>query len=336
MLKHKILKALGISLLCSILGVSVHADEINLTQKDQDLLKETFTLNNGVKIPKIGLGTWLIKDQAAKDSVLNALKLGYRHIDSASSYGNEVEVGEAIRESGIPREEIFVTTKVNGNIKNYKDAKAAIDESLNKLNIGYIDLMLIHSPQPWNEFRTNKNYDKENLEVWKALEEAYTEGKIKAIGVSNFLESDIDNILKNAKIKPAVNQILTHIANTPLDLIEYCKSKDILVEAYSPIAHGEVLKSSAVKEIADHYQKSVPQLCLRYALDLDLVVLPKTSNVKHMVENAKLDFKITKEDLETLKHMKQIDNYGDSSFFPVFGGSTDKNGKFVPGKPHKK
>ena len=285
------------------------------------MYNETFTLTNGIKIPKLGLGTWLIEGQSATQAVIDAVKLGYRHIDTAQAYGNEKEVGEGIRNCGVPREELFVTTKVAAECKSYESAAASIDESLAKLDIGYIDLMIIHSPQPWVEVNQSDNrYYKENIEAWRALEDAYKAGKIKAIGVSNFLIDDLKNLLDNCEIKPMVNQILCHISNTPLELVEFCKANDIQLEAYSPVAHGAVLGNKAIKAFADKYGVSVPQLCLKYDLQLGMVVIPKTANPKHMEDNAQLDFTISDEDMEILKKIEHIKDYGAHSFFPVFGG----------------
>ena len=284
------------------------------------IFNETFELNNGVKIPKLALGTWLIDDSIVAEAVKNAIKIGYRHIDTAQAYGNERGVGEGIRNCGIPREEIFVTSKVAAENKSYDSAMASIDESLKKMNIGYIDMMIIHSPQPWMEVNQSDNrYFEENKEVWRALEDALNNGKVRAIGVSNFLEEDLDSLLPSCRIKPMVNQILAHISNTPYSLIEYCKKKGIVVEAYSPVAHGEALKNPLITKIAEKYGVSVPQLCIRYDLQLDMVVLPKTANPEHMKSNAELDFVITDDDMELLKNIEKLD-YGNSSFFPVFGG----------------
>ena len=285
------------------------------------IYNEAFTLTNGVQIPKLGLGTWLIEGSSATQAVIDAIKLGYRHIDTAQAYGNEREVGEGIRKCGVPREELFVTTKVAAECKSYESAAASIDESLAKLDISYIDLMIIHSPQPWVEVNQSDNrYYKENIEAWRALEDAYKAGKIKAIGVSNFLIDDLKNLLDNCEIKPMVNQILCHISNTPLELVEFCKANNIQLEAYSPVAHGAVLGNKAIKAFADKYGVTVPQLCLKYDLQLGMVVIPKTANPKHMADNAQLDFTIGDEDMEVLKNIEHIKDYGAHSFFPVFGG----------------
>jgi len=170
------------------------------------------------------------------------------------------------------------------------------------------------------EFREENRYFEENKEVWKSLEVAYKTGKVKAIGLSNFLQDDIENILESCEIKPMVNQILAHVSNTPIELIEFCQKNDILVEAYSPIAHGAILDNPEVKVIADKYGVSVAQACLRYDIQLGLVVIPKTANPDHMRNNAELDFAICDADMETLRNIEQIQNYGEHSFFPVFGG----------------
>ncbi|MEA1021966.1 aldo/keto reductase [Bacillus subtilis] len=284
------------------------------------MFNDTYKLSNGTEIPKLGLGTWLLDDAQAAQAVRDAVSIGYRHIDTAQAYMNETGVGEGIRSCGVTREELFITTKVAAEAKTYDAVTQSIDESLTKLGLNYIDLLIIHSPQPWVEFREENRYFEENKEVWKAMEDAYKAGKVRTIGLSNFLQDDIENILENCEIKPMVNQILAHVSNTPLELIEFCQKNDILVEAYSPIAHGAILDNVEVKVIADKYGVSVAQLCLRYDIQLGLVVIPKTANPDHMRNNAELDFVISDADMETLKNVEQIQNYGEHSFFPVFGG----------------
>ena len=278
-------------------------------------------LNNGVKIPALGLGTWLLNDEQTEQAVIDAISLGYRHIDTAQAYGNEKGVGEGVRKSGVDRQELFITTKVAAEEKTYEGAAASIDESLRKTGLDYFDLMIIHSPQPWKEVnQLDDRYFEGNIQAWKALEAAYKAGKVRAIGVSNFLREDLENLLENTEIKPMVNQVLCHIGNTPLELIEFCQSKEIKVEAYSPIGHGAILNRKDVKAIATKYDVSVAQLSLKYALQLGIVVIPKTSNPDHMKNNAELDFEISDADMETLKAIEKIDDYGEHSFFPVFGG----------------
>ena len=276
-----------------------------------------FILPNGNKIPALAYGTWLIKNENAKECVLMALQAGYRHIDTAQAYGNEVGVGEGIKASGLKREDIYVTTKVMAEYKSYKRAKKSIDDSLKRLGLDYVDLILIHCPQPWMLFRSKRRFFKENIAVWKALEEAYNEGKVKAIGVSNFLIDDLENIINNCKIKPMVNQILCHIGNTPTDVIKFCQENDIIVESYSPIAHGAALKDEKIKSMADKYQVSIAQLCIKYTLQLDTISIPKASSKEHIEDNAKLDFEISQEDMVELIKLNKID-YGEYAFWPVF------------------
>ena len=285
------------------------------------MYNKTITLNNGVEIPQLGLGTWFIPDDQVADAVKAATKLGYRHIDTAQAYGNERGVGEGVRTCGIPREELFVVSKVAAEHKTYEEAKAGIDATLEKMGLDYLDMMIIHSPQPWVEVnQSDDRYVEGNRAAWRALEEAYKAGKLRAIGISNFQIGDIESLMEAAKIKPMVNQILLHISNTPVDLVEYCQANGIAVEAYSPIAHGEILHQPEIQAMAEKYGVSVPQLCIRYTLQLGTISLPKTGNPEHMKTNAEVDFEISAEDMETLKHFKKIENYGASSGFPVYGG----------------
>ncbi len=282
------------------------------------ILNETYTLSNGVEIPKLGLGTWFIDDDKATDAVRQAISIGYRNIDTAQAYGNERGVGEGVRTSGVDRDELFVSTKLAAEIKDHPGALAAIDESLDKLGLDYVDLMLIHSPQPWGDFRGG-DYAEGNLAAWRALEEAHRAGKIRALGVSNFLQADLENILQHGTVTPHVNQILVHAGNTPSELIDYCQSKNVAVEAYSPIAHGEILKNQDLAAIAERYRVSVPQLCIRYTLQLGTVSLPKTANPDHMRSNAQVDFEISDQDMDALRHLDEK-NYGDHAAFPVYSG----------------
>lgn len=277
------------------------------------------TLNNGKKIPSLGLGTWFIDNDKVDKAILDAVKIGYRHIDTAQAYDNESGVGLGVKACGLSREEIFVTSKVAAEAKTYDSAANAIDETLEKTGLDYIDLMLVHSPQPWAEWRENNRYFDENIEVWKAFEDAYKSGKVKAIGVSNFLIGDLENLIANCEIKPMVNQLLIHIGNTPTALVDYCKKQDIIVEAYSPIAHGEALKNETISAMAQKYGVSVAQLCIKYVLNLGIIALPKASSKAHMQNNAKLDFEISHGDMEILKSL-DFKDYGEHSHFPVFSG----------------
>lgn len=283
------------------------------------ILNEKFQLSNGVEIPKIGLGTWEIKDEVAAQAIIEAVKIGYRHIDSAQAYGNERGIGEGIRNSGLKRDEIFVTTKIDASVKTYEEAIASIEGSLERFGFEYLDLMLIHSPKPWMEFLNEEPYFEGNREVWCAFEDLYKAGKLRAIGVSNFEQVDLENIFETCTIKPMVNQILTHISNVPFDLIEYSQKQGVLVEAYSPIAHGELMKNKEVLAIAQKYDVSIPQLSIRFCLQLGLLPLPKTATPAHMKANAEVDFEISTADMEILKGIEQIKDYGEFSKFPVFG-----------------
>jgi len=278
----------------------------------------TYTLSNGVTIPALGLGTWFIDDAAAAQAVRDAVEAGYRNIDTAQAYGNERGVGEGVRTSGVARDEIFVASKLAAEIKDYEGAVAAIEASLETMGLDHLDLMLIHSPQPWADFRGG-DYAEGNRQAWRALEDAYQAGTLRAIGVSNFQQADLENILDGCRIAPHVNQLLVHVGNTPEALIAFCESKDILVEAYSPIAHGEMLKNQEIAAMAERYDVTIPQLCIRYTLQLGTVSLPKTANPEHMRSNADVDFAISDDDMRALRAMRMRD-YGDSSVFPVYSG----------------
>lgn len=229
------------------------------------ITNEKVTLVNGVKIPRLALGVWMIPEEETEAAVKSALAMGYRHIDTAQAYANEAGVGAAVRNCGIARDEVFVTSKIAAENKSYESAMESIDETLSIMELDYIDMMIIHSPQPWIEVNQSENrYFEENKQVWKALEDAYKAGKIKAIGLSNFLKEDIENILTTCEIKLMVNQVLSHITNTPLELIDYCKSVGIEMEAYSPVAHGIALRNKEIAEMANKYGVSAAQLCVRY------------------------------------------------------------------------
>lgn len=284
------------------------------------ILQESYRLANGVQIPKLGLGTWFIEDGKAAQAVRDAVAAGYRLIDTAQAYGNERGVGEGVRTCGLPREQLFVTSKVAAEAKSYEAAAQSIDETLAKMGLEYLDMMIIHSPQPWAEFRVENRYFAENKEVWRALEDAYEAGKLRAIGVSNFLQDDLENLLEGCRIKPMVNQILLHITNTDKALLEYCRAQGILVEAYSPIAHGEALKNPAITRMAEKYGVTPARLCIRYVLQLGTVALPKTANPAHMRDNGAVDFQISPEDMQNLEAMEKIESYGEFDVFPVFSG----------------
>lgn len=284
------------------------------------IFDETITLNNGVKIPRLALGVWEIDDDKVADAVKSAVDIGYRHVDTAQAYGNERGVGEAVRNASVPRDQIFVNSKVAAEHKTYDSAKDSIDETLNKMGLDYLDMMIIHNPQPWKEVnQSNDRHFEGDLEAWRAMEDAVKAGKLKTIGVSSFEKEDLDNLIKNSDTKPAVNQVQVHIGDTPLDIIKYSQDNDIAVEAFSPVAHGAALKNDKIVEVAKKYNVSVPQLCIRYDWQLNTIVLPKSANPDHMKSNADIDFVISDDDMKVLASIGNMD-YGDASSYPVFGG----------------
>lgn len=271
------------------------------------ILNETYILSNQVEIPKLALGTWQISNEEVVAAVKAALKTGYRHIDTAAAYDNEQGVGKALVESGLDRREVFLTTKVPAEIKNYKAAKDSIETSLKNLGTDYVDLMLIHAPRPWAEMYSgnSKTYNEENAAVWKALEEAYHEGKCRAIGVSNFEISDIQNLLQHGQMMPQVNQVRIHIGHVPQEIMDYCATNYILVEAYSPNATGRLIHNPTIAEIAAKYNVAAPQLAIRFDLQLGLLPLPKSSHEEYIRQNAELDFTISEEDMQSLLQIKE-------------------------------
>lgn len=262
-------------------------------------LTETFALANGVQIPKIGFGTWQIEDgEPAYDSVTAALAAGYRHIDTARAYGTEASVGRAIRDSGLARDEIFLTTKLPAEVKEYDQAKASWAKTLAALDMDYVDLYLIHAPWPWEDM--GKDCRAGNIEVWRAMEEVYAAGHARAIGVSNFAVTDIESLVAASTVPPLVNQIRWFIGFTQAEVTTFCKANGILVEGYSPLATGAILDNEQVRAIADKYDRTVAQLCIRYLLEHDVLPLPKTTSAARMGENADVDFAISSEDLTYL------------------------------------
>lgn len=270
---------------------------------------EYYTLSNGVQIPRLGLGTWFIENANAAQVVRDAVELGYRHVGTVG-----------VRSCGLSREQLFVTTKLAAEIKTYDEAVKAIEGSLNAMQLDYIDLMLIHSPQPWADFRGADPSFTGNREAWRALEDAYQAGKLRAIGVSNFLQADLENLLAGCRVAPMVNQVLAHIGNLPFELADYCREKNILVEAYSPVAHGQILNHPEIVAMAKKYGVTAAQLCIRYTLQLGMLPLPKTANRAHLAENAMVNFEISAEDMQRLNQLPPIRDYGEFSIFPVFSG----------------
>ncbi|MBI2663605.1 aldo/keto reductase [Candidatus Woesearchaeota archaeon] len=253
-------------------------------------------LNNGTEIPILGLGTWLSSGKTAENAVLCALQSGYRHIDTASFYGNEEEIGEAIKKSGIPREEIFVTTKIWNNQHN--NPEIAFNNSLENLGLDYVDLYLIHWPVP------------QRLTTWKILERLYEEGRCKAIGVSNFTINHLNELLKNSSIIPAVNQVEFSPYLYQQELLDFCKKNNIQLVAYSPLTRGDKLDNNNLVAIAEKYNKSSAQILIRWALQHNIVAIPKSSNKNRIEENAEVfNFDISKEDMKLLDQFNEDGRY---------------------------
>lgn len=272
------------------------------------ILQETFALANGVHIPKIGLGTWQMTPEQAHFFVKFALQNGYRHIDTAVGYDNHTGVGEAVKDSGLDREAVFITTKIPAAVKDYQGAVEAIDQSLRELQVDYLDLILIHAPRPWNEMRAEKiknHYYPENAEVWRAMEAAYAAGKLKAIGVSNFSIDDLEHLFEKCTIKPMVNQVKYHIGHTDQALLDFCRAQQVLVEGYSPIATGGLLGDAQIQAVAAKYHKSIPQICIRYLLEKAILPLPKSVHEAYILQNADVDFTISAEDMAYLDSLQQ-------------------------------
>jgi diketogulonate reductase-like aldo/keto reductase len=234
----------------------------------------------------------------AYNSVREALKAGYRHIDTAQAYGNESSVGRAILDSGISRNEIFVTSKLPAEIKSFEKAFRHAELTMKNIGLDYIDLYLIHAPWPWNEI--GADYTKENIEVWRAMEDFYRSGKTRSIGISNFSVKDIDAILGESEITPMVNQIKLHIGHPQKEISAHCEKHGIIVEGYSPLATGRILNNSDIIRIAGKYGKSVAQLSIRYVLDKGALPLPKSTHAEFIAENLDIDFEISEDDLNFL------------------------------------
>lgn len=257
-------------------------------------LQDTVTLNNDVKIPGLGLGVYKVESGVISlDVVSTGLKVGYRLIDTASFYDNEKEVGQAIRDSGIPREEIFVTSKVWNDDQGYEPTLEAFDLSLKKLGLDYIDLYLIHWPVS-GKFK----------DTWRALEKVYKEGRVRAIGVSNFHVHHLQELLKDAEVKPAVNQIEYHPHLTQEDVLQFCKENYIQMQAWSPLKKGQILKEPIIKELAVKYDKSAAQIILRWDLQNGVITIPKSTKEHRMRENAAIfDFELTEADMQKINSL---------------------------------
>lgn len=267
-------------------------------------LEDTYTLNNGVEIPIIGFGTWQTPDgDIAKHAVEVALNAGYRHIDTAA-YGNEKSVGQAIKNSGINRHDLFITTKLWNADHGYQSTKAAIDRSLQNLKVDYLDLYLIHWPNP---VAMRDHWAEANAESWRAMEEAVQDGKIRSIGVSNFRKRHLDELLKTAEIKPAVNQIMLNPSDLQPDVVKVNNELGLLSEAYSPLGTGGLLGNETVKEIASEVGKSPAQVLIRWSLEHGFLPLPKSVHDKYIQANVEVfDFNLNSEQMNRLDNLHGV------------------------------
>lgn len=287
---------------------------------------DTLTLANGVKIPCLGYGTWQTPaGGVACEGVKTALKCGYRHIDTANAYGNEEDVGKGIKESGVPREEIFLTTKHWITERGYTKTIAAVEDSLKNLGVDYLDLYLVHWPCV---AKSNPKWKEINAATWRGFEKMYKDGKIRAIGVSNYLPEQLDALFETAEIKPMVNQIEFHPGYYQPELVRWCKAHNMVVEAWSPLGCGAVLSDPTLAKIAAKYGKSIAQVCIRFALQYGVVPMPKSTHADRIADNMKVfDFDLSDDDMTAIMTMPPV---GYSTYHPteapadtLFGGGYD-------------
>lgn len=269
-------------------------------------LQETFTLANQLRMPKIGFGTWQITNPSeAHDATAAAIACGYRHIDTARVYDNEESVGRAVRDSGIARSELFVTSKLPAEIKDADEALASFETTMATIGLDYLDCYLIHAPWPWHDI--GRDCAAGNKAVWAAFEAIYRSGRAKAIGVSNFNVSDLQAILDGCSVKPMVNQIRYFIGHTQDEVVDFCRSQDIRVTAYSPLATGKILHHPDILAVAERCGKTVAQICIRYVFQKDVGPLPKSTHPQRIRENADIDFEISDADMALLDKLSDTD-----------------------------
>lgn len=262
-----------------------------------------YILNNGIEIPAVAFGTYKAADGKSADVIRTAIDAGYRYFDTASFYGTETYLAEAVRESGISRDEIFIASKLWKTEMGYDNVKNAFKRTLDNLKTDYLDLYLIHWPLPEPGYKDWKQLDKE---TWRAMEELYREGKIRAIGLSNFLPHHMENILEDCTVRPAVDQIEYHPGYSQEAVVQYCKERDILVQAWSPIGRQRVLTEPLVQELAGKYGVSPARICLKFAVQRGIIPLPKSSSMERMRENLDLySFEMDEEDIWRLATMPQ-------------------------------
>lgn len=273
---------------------------------DMTALRERFTLSNGVQMPRIGFGTWQITDAAeAYDAAAAALACGYRHIDTARVYGNEESVGRAVRDSGFPRSEVFVTSKLPAEVKDPDQALASFETTMEAIGLDYLDCYLIHAPWPWHDI--GRDCSAGNKAVWEVFETIYQSRRARAIGVSNFNSYDLQAVLDGCSVRPMVNQIRYFIGHTQPDVVNFCRSHDIVVTAYSPLATGKILQHPTLQSVAERYGKTVAQICLRYVLQKDVGPLPKSTHPERIRGNADVDFEISEADMVLLEGLTGTD-----------------------------
>lgn len=267
------------------------------------MIEKSFKLQNGVKLPVIGFGTYLATDGNGKQGIKNALETGYRYLDTASFYGNEREIGEAVKESGISRGELFLASKVWKDEMGYEETKTAFAASLERLETDYLDLYLIHWPKRSPE---DEDWKKRLKETWRAIEELYTDGKIRAIGVSNCLPHHLEVILEDAQVKPMVNQLELHVGYMQPVAVEYCRKNDIQVQAWSPLGRRRILEDPVVLSFAKKYGVTPAQFLLGFLYQEGFSVIPKASTKERLLENQQIfDFTITDEDKYFLECLPQ-------------------------------
>lgn len=271
------------------------------------MIKTDYKLNNNILIPSIGFGTWQIPDgEEAYNSTLWALENGYRHIDTAYVYRNEKSVGQAIADFGLDRSDVFVTTKLSANIKDASQVREYAEKSLENLGLDYVDCYLIHNARPWTDRIEGYDYFEENVAIYKVMEELYDEGKLRSIGVSNFLVKDLENLLENTIVIPVLNQIKFHPGYLQEDVVEFCENHQILVEAYSPFATGRIFGNEQIKQLAEKYQKTEAQVILRWILQLGHLPLPKSVTKERILSNLDvLDFKLSEQDMKIMNSIKE-------------------------------
>jgi len=264
-------------------------------------LQGTFTLNNGVEMPYFGLGVYLSKDgQEVINAVKWAIEAGYRHIDTASVYKNEEGVGEAVKQCGVDRKDLFVVSKVWNSDQGYDSTLKAFDASLDRLNMDYLDLYLIHWPVAGRY-----------KETWKAMEKLYADGRVKAIGVSNFLQHHLEDLLVAAAVVPMVNQMEFHPFLVQQDLIDFCKKNSIQYEAWSPMMQGKIFDMDEFKQLAEKYKKSIAQIVLRWDLQKGVITIPKSSKKERIIANADIfDFELSEGDVKLLDAMHKGQRFG--------------------------